>query len=68
MKLINRLILMLATLLMSQAVLAHPGLHGNLSTWEQISHFLSSPYHLLGALLIGVIISALVLWHALRGR
>lgn len=54
-------------LLTSKAVIAHPGSHHDLGGWGQLDHFLTSPYHLSGLLILGSLITALVIWLARRG-
>lgn len=55
-------------LLTSELAMAHPGAHHNLGSWEQLAHFLTSPYHLIGLLALGGLITAVVVWRARRGR
>mgnify|MGYP003459115534 CR=1 FL=1 len=54
-------------LLASNAAFAHPGSHGGLGGWEPVTHFLASPYHLIGLVVLASVITGLAMWHARRG-
>lgn len=58
----SRSLVALSALLGSSAALAHPGQHTALSWSELAEHFISSPYHSLGWLAIGALITAVVVW------
>lgn len=58
----SRGLIAFAVLLTSSAARAHPGQHDVLS-WQQLAeHLVSSPYHLTGWVILGVLITALVVW------
>lgn len=58
----------LGTLLSSSVALAHPGSHSDLATWDQVAHYLSSPYHLTLLLVVGAVINGVMIWQYCRGR
>lgn len=63
---LSRALIALSTLLSSEAALAHPGQHTALNWSELVEHFISSPYHSIGLVLIGVLITAVVVWRVKR--
>lgn len=65
---ISKGLVMLAALMTSTATLAHPGSHTNLDWAALAEHLISSPYHTIGLVAFGVIISAVVFWRVQRGR
>ncbi len=62
----SRSLVTLSTLLSSSVALAHPGQHAALSWSELAEHFISSPYHSLGLLAVGALITAVVVWRVTR--
>lgn len=57
------LYLLLITLTsLSSSVFAHAGSHAELSSWEQVAHYLSQPYHVIGIILVAGALTGLVLW------
>jgi hypothetical protein len=68
MKVMTQVGLALSTLMSSGAVLAHPGSHSDLTSWDQVMHYLSSPYHLTLLLVLGTVINGIMIWQYCRGR
>lgn len=62
----SRSLVTLSALLSSSVALAHPGQHAALSWSELAEHFISSPYHSLGCLAVGALITAVVVWRVTR--
>lgn len=58
--------LALIALINTSTVIAHPGQHAALSWSELAEHFLSSPYHSIGLVVMGVLIAAVVIWRVTR--
>lgn len=52
----------------SGQVLAHPGSHAEFSSWEQLAHYFSQPYHLAGVIILAAVITGLVVWHQWHRR
>ncbi|HPY39194.1 MAG TPA: hypothetical protein PLM98_01645 [Thiolinea sp.] len=54
-------------LLTSTTAFAHPGSHYDLGNWQSLAHFLTSPYHLIGLVVLAGVITGFAIWHARRG-
>ncbi len=62
----SRSLVALSALLGSSAALAHPGQHVVLNWSELVEHLISSPYHSIGLILVGALITAAVVWRVTR--
>lgn len=52
----------------SGQVLAHAGSHAEFSSWQQVTHYLSQPYHIMGIVSIAVVIMGVVFWRQWHRR
>lgn len=60
---LTQMILLLTTSAYAGTLMAHVGEHHTLTHLQQLAHFLSHPYHLLGLLGMAAVIAGIMVWH-----